>query len=241
VHATLLAVALVVSAAAPLPEDVPALVRRCVAAYGGKAAIARAGVTRQEGRVTSILHPGAGRLVRAYARPGRLRVEVSFAGGSPEVRVLDGGRGWRDGEEVASARLAAMILQAARLDLPALLSAWEGRVQDRGTAEVGGSKVRVVALQPAPGLEVEAAIDPATGRIVRSRGASRDPGMPLEFLTTYEDFRKVDGVLVAFREQNWANGRSTGETVLEKVEFPKTLPEATFRPSSPTSPPAPAR
>ena len=54
--------------------------------------------------------------------------------------------------------------------------------------------------------------------------------MPLEFVTTYGDFRKVDGVSVAFREQNWANGRTTGETVLEKVEFPKALPDVTFRP-----------
>ncbi len=212
-------------------DDVRALVRRCVAAYGGKPALARAAVTRQEGRVTSILHPGApGRILRAYARPGRLRVETAFAETEREARVLDGGRGWRNGEEVESARLAAMILQAARLDLPALLSAWEARLRDHGTAELDGGMVRVVALQPAPGLLVEAAIDTATARIVRSRGSSRDPAMPLEFVTTYEDFRKVDGVLVAFRERNWANGRSTGETVLEKVEFPKALPDATFRP-----------
>jgi hypothetical protein len=37
-------------------------------------------------------------------------------------------------------------------------------------------------------------------------------------------------VLVPFHERNWANGRSTGETVLDRVEFPKALPAATFRP-----------
>jgi hypothetical protein len=232
VHAPILALTLLASAAAPAAaEDVPAVVRRCVAAYGGKTAVARAAVMRQEGQVTSILNPGAtGRIVRAYARPGRLRVEVAFPGGRAETRIIDGGRGWRDGEEVESARLAAMLLQAARLDLPALLSAWEARIEDLGTAELDGMKVRVLALPPAPGLVVEAAIDPSSGRIVRSRGSSRDPAMPLEFVTTYDDFRKVDGVLVAFREKNWANGRSTGETVLQKVEFPKTLPAGAFRP-----------
>jgi hypothetical protein len=54
--------------------------------------------------------------------------------------------------------------------------------------------------------------------------------MPLEFVTTYSDFRKVDGVLVPFREENWANGQTTGETVLRKVEFPKALPPAAFAP-----------
>jgi hypothetical protein len=217
--------------ASPQPEDVAGVVRRCVDAYGGKAALARAAATRQEGSVTSILNPGAtGRIVRAYARPGKLRVEIAFPAARSEVRILDGGKGWRDGEEVESARLAAMILQAARLDLPALLQAWEARLEDRGVAEVDGTAVRVLALQPAPGLVVEAGIDPRSGRILRSRGSSRDPGMPLEFVTSYEDFRKVDGVLVAFRERNWANGRTTGETKLEKVEFPKALPDATFRP-----------
>jgi hypothetical protein len=232
VHAPLLAVTLLAAVAGATPqEDVPALVRRCVSAYGGKAAIARSASTRQEGRVTSILSPGeSGRIVRAYARPGRLRVEVAFPGGRSETRIIDGGRGWRDGEEVESARLAAMILQAARLDLPALLSAWQARIEDRGTADVDGKTVRVLAIPPAPGLVVEAAIDPASGRILRSRGSSRDPAMPLEFVTSYGDFRKVDGVLVPFLEKNWANGRSTGETVLEKVEFPKALPAGVFRP-----------
>jgi hypothetical protein len=224
--------ALVLAAAGPPPpEAVRAVVGRCIDAYGGKAALARAAATRQEGSVTSILNPGAtGRIVRTYARPGRLRVEISFPGGRSETRIVDGGKGWRDGVEVESARLAAMILQAARLDLPALLQSWEARLEDRGSAEVDGTPVRVLALQPAPGLVVEAAIDARTGRILRSRGASRDPGMPLEFITSYEDFRKVDGVLVAFREKNWANGQNTGETVLGKVEFPKAVPATVFRP-----------
>jgi hypothetical protein len=232
VHASLVVAALLATAPGAAPEaDIPAIVRRCVEAYGGKAAVARAASTRQEGRVTSILHPGPpGRIVRSYARPGRLRVEVTFPGEPPEIRIVDGGRGWRNGEEVESARLASMILQAARLDLPALLSAWEARLEFGGTADVDGTKVQVLALQPAPGLVVEAAIDAATGRILRSRGASRDPGMPIEFVTEYGDFRKVEGVLVPFLEKNWANGRSTGETVLEKVEFPKSLPASEFRP-----------
>lgn len=217
---------------APAGGAVAALVGRCVEAYGGEAALAKAARARQEGSVTSlVLHGGAkGRLVRTYERPGRLRVEIAYPGGATEVRVLDGGRGWRDGEEVGGPRLAAMILQAMRLDLPALLSAWRDRVTDAGATQLGGKPLRVLAIEPAPGLVVEAAIDPSTGRILRSRGASKDPGMPLEFVTTYSDFREVAGVLVAMREENFANGRTTGETVLTKVEFPAAMPEATFRP-----------
>ncbi len=212
-------------------EPISALVRRCVEAHGGKAALAKAARFRQEGRVTSILHPGeTGRILRVYERPGRLRVETSFGGQPPEVRVLDGGRGWRDGEEAFGPRLAAMILQSMRLDLPALLASWEAKVRDAGTLALGGKRLRVLAIEPAPGLVVEAAIDPETGRILRSRGASTDPAMPIEFVTTYSDHRTIAGVLVAMREENWASGTTTGETILEKVEFPKALPDAAFRP-----------
>jgi len=225
---------LAAAAAAPKPGadvDVAAIVARCVAAYGGKEALARSAVTQQEGRITSLLHPGQdGRIARAYVRPGKLRVETAWPDGNGEIRVLDGGHGWRDGQEASGPRLAAMMLQAARLDVPALLNAWVAKVEDRGPGEVEGRPVRVLALKPAPGLLVEAGIDVATGRVLRSRSSSVDPSMPLEFETTYADFRTVDGVLVPFHERNWANGKTTGETVLEKVAFPKSLPAETFRP-----------
>ncbi len=221
----------VVTPASPGPADVAALVRRCVEAYGGKAALAKTAHIRQEGSVTSLLHPGEqGRMGRAYERPGHLRVEIAYPGGGGEVRVLAGGHGWRDGEEASGPRLAAMILQAARVDLLALLSSPQSKPMAAGTFRLAGKTLRVLAIEPAPGLVVEAAIDPATGRILRSRGASRDPAAPIEFVTTYSGFVRVDGVLVAMREQNWANGQSTGETVLEKVEFPSALPPETFEP-----------
>jgi hypothetical protein len=219
-------------AAGPPRDDVQALVGRCVEAYGGRRALEKAARARYAGTVTSlVLHPGEmGRMIRVYERPQRLRVEIAYPSGGREVRVVQGARGWRDGEQVSGPRLAAMVLQAARLDLPALLSSRGARVADAGKLELGGKTLRVLALELAPGLVVEAAIDPATGRILRSRSASQGPAMPLEFTTTYSDFKTVSGVLVAMREENWANGRSTGETVLEKVEFPAKLPEGTFRP-----------
>jgi hypothetical protein len=233
VTAALAVLASIAAAAGPPRDDVKALVARCVEAYGGKRAIEKASVFREEGTVTSlVLHPGEkGHMIRTYERPQRLRVEIAYPGGGREVRVVDGvSQGWRDGEKVSGPRLAAMILQAARLDLPALLSSRHAHPAYVGTVGLDGKTLRVLSLDLAPGLVVEAAIDPATGRILRSRGVSHDPAMPLEFTTTYSDFKTVSGVLVAMREKNGANGQSTGETVLEKVEFPAKLPGGTFGP-----------
>ncbi|WP_242345417.1 DUF4292 domain-containing protein [Anaeromyxobacter terrae] len=216
---------------APLPREVAALVRRCVEAYGGEAAVARAATSLHEGTVTSLLHPGGpGRIGRAYSRPGRLRVEVAFGDAQgAEIRVLDGARGWRQGQEVTGPLLDSMILQAARIDLPAQLAAPGAKVTARGTLALGGKTLRVLALELAPGFVVEAAIDPDSGRILRSRGSRAGPS-PVEFITTYSDFRTVDGVLVPFHEENWANGKTTGETVLSRVEFPGSFPPELFRP-----------
>lgn len=218
-------------AAPPKAEPAGALIRRCVAAYGGEAALARSAAVVHEGSVTSIQHPGrTGRIGRAFARPGRLRVEITYPGeAGGEIRVLDGARGWRDGREAAGPPLQAMVLQAARLDLVALLSARADAVQDRGTLALEGKTLRVLAVAVAPGLEVEAALDPSTARILRSRSASTvEPR--IEFVTTYADFKTVEGVLVPFREGNWANGKTTGETVLERVVFVPAHDDAMFRP-----------
>jgi hypothetical protein len=231
-----LALLVVAAAAAPVasgaPQSARALVRRCVDAHGGADALRRASAVVQQGTITSLLHPGAkGRIARAYQRPGRLRVETAWPDGPGEIRVLDGGSGWRNGIPVSGPPLTAMILQAARLDVPALLSAWEARVVERGTWQLEGKTLRVLALAVAPGMEVEAGIDPDTGRVLRSRsvGPGRDGGT-VEFVTTYSDFREVGGVLFAFHEGNWANGATTGETVLERIEIVKGFPPEAFRP-----------
>ena len=95
--------------------------------------------------------------------------------------------------------------------------------------EHDGRTLRALALEVAPGLVVEAELDPATGRILRSRGATSS-GPAIEFVTTYADFRTVGGLLFAFREGNWANGATTGETVLTAVELLARQPDGVFRP-----------
>jgi hypothetical protein len=218
----------VARAAGPSPE-VKALVDRCVAAYGGEAVLKRAAVVKQFGTVTSLMHPGqAGRVARLAARGERLRVEVSY-GTDGEVRVLDGATGWRDGVPVQGPPLVAMVLQSARFDLPWRLLQGKARVQDRGTVEQDGKVLRALVLELRPGQVIEADVDPATGRILRSRGAAT-AGPPVEFTTTYSDFRTVDGLLVAFHEVNWANGATTGETVLTSVELLPSVDPTMFRP-----------
>ena len=209
------------------------LIGRSIEAYGGEEVLGRAGGVVQEGTVTSAMRQGAGgRIVRLYERPIRLRVEIKYPGNESEVRILDGGRGWRNGGPASGPMYQAMLLQAARLGLPAILIDFQASLQDLGEVDRDGQRLRAVGLEFHQGLRVTAEIDPDTGRILRSEGTISGQGRrpALTFATEYADFREVDGVLVPFHEVNFAQGQRTGETRLESVELVKEIPAGSFRP-----------
>jgi hypothetical protein len=70
-----------------------------------------------------------------------------------------------------------------------------------------------------PGGVVLAFVPPARARLVESSGG------PTMFETVYQDYRRVKGLLFAFREESYASGVQTGYTAIEKVEWdPKSSP-----------------
>lgn len=213
-------------------ESVDSVVRRAVDAYGGEKALEKARHIRQFGTTTSIMRPGAkGTIQREFTAPDRLRVQVVFPG-DIEIRIYDGKDGWRSGRKVDGPPFDAMVLQAARIAMPLNLLRNRKKLVDRGTGSVDGKAVRTLELPLGGGLTLTVDIDPESGRIVRSagRGGSGTGRPSLEFVTGYSDYRKVGEVLFAHREGNFANGVVTGETVLERIELPPTLPPSTFKP-----------
>jgi hypothetical protein len=209
------------------------LIGRSIEAYGGEELLVGARRIFQEGTVTSTMRQGAGgRIVRLYERPVRLRVEIEYPGNESEVRILDGGRGWRNGGPVSGPMYQAMLLQAARLGLPAILIDFQASLQDLGEVERDGQRLRAVGLDFHQGLRVTVEIEPVSGRILRSEGTiSGQDGRPvLTFATEYADFQDVDGFLVPFHEVNYAQGRRTGETRLDSVELLQEIPAGSFHP-----------
>lgn len=218
-------------AAAPPDQAVGKLVDKVVEAYGGLAALEKFPVLVQEGEVVAHEAQDVGRILRIYERPRRLRVTIAYPGSPAEQRILDGARGWRDGREVSGAPPhAAMLLQAARLELPLSLAEGRARLVDEGVVERDGVKLRALTLPLGDGLAITAEIDPASGLVVRS--VARMPGGvgSLEFVTAYSGFRKVSGVLVPFREENFVQGRHSGTTEIRTTEFLVEAPTGAFRP-----------
>ena len=203
IFATLLLIATTASAAS-LADEV-------IAAYGGRNAWKDVQAVKQSGTIHAMR--GDGETTREFVRPDKLRVTIRYPQ-SEEVRVVNGDSGTRDGEPVSGPMLDAMILQAARIDLPMLLVDRASSVHDRGETKRDGVVYRVLEVALPRGLKVTLEIDPQTHRIVHSIGSM--PSMSFE--TYYSDFRMIDGRLFAMHEKNIAGGMTTGETTLAKVE-----------------------
>jgi hypothetical protein len=199
--------------------DLKAVLARVAAAYGGESGLARRARQSAQGTVTSPTR-GTGTMSRHFERPGNLQVDIAFPSEPAESRTLKDGRGTRNGVPVEGPPLQAMVLQAARVDLPYLLVKEAARVQDVGTLQRDGQARRVVELKLGRGLTMTAELDPSTGRVLRSVGTFLAPGAgPMEFATDYAAFEAMNGTLVARQERNVANGTLTGTTTLEKISF----------------------
>jgi hypothetical protein len=210
-------------------EDAANLVDKMVASYGGQAALEKVAAIREEGKVEATMRVGSsGPIVRTYARPSRLRIQIGDGPKFTEVRVLDGENGWRNGQKSTGVSYEAMVLQAARLDLPWLLMKHKTKLVDKGTVERDSRRLQLLELTLENGLSVSAGIDSMNGHILFSSGTTKTGSMTFE--TTYDDLRKVDGVLFAFKETNMAQGTKTAETVLSKIEILKGTPIDAFRP-----------
>jgi hypothetical protein len=217
--------ALVMPAAA---EDVGVLVDKMVAAYGGQAALEKIGPIREEGKVEATMRVGSsGPIVRTYARPSKLRIQIGEGPKFNEVRVLNGANGWRNGQESKGVSYEAMVLQAARLDLPWLLLANKTKLVHKGAVERDGRQLQVLEL-PLESGSVSAGLDATNGHILFSSGTTKTGSMTFE--TAYDDFRTVEGRLFAFKETNIAQGTKTAETILSKIEILKEVPGNTFEP-----------
>ena len=210
-------------------EDLNSLVTKIINAYGGESVLNSTSIFRQEGNLSSS-NRGQGQVLRLFQWPDQLRVEIHFANEKPELRILNGAIGFQNGAPVKGPMYDSMLLQAARFTLPLSLLKNRSKLQDLGSAKQGTLAIRKLKLQLGEKSTLEVDVDPATGRIVGSVGASDGEMGHLEFATAYEDFRKVDGRLFAFKETNLAGGQKVAETDLTKIEILKTAPAGSFLP-----------
>jgi hypothetical protein len=213
-------------------SEIDSLISKTLDAYGGIEALSQVSAVEQKGQVRAkIRHAGqAGELLRIFEGSERLRVEIAYPDGANEIRIVNGSVGWRNGKPAQGPSLVAMQTQGYRLALPLLLKQHSSELVDLGISQGADKTLRVLELPLPEGVVLSVELDPETGRILRSRARFSISAMSLEFGTEYSDFRKVGKLLFAFREQNYASGQYTADTVMTSIELVEKQPAERFEP-----------
>jgi hypothetical protein len=210
------------------------LVDRILNAYGGEK-LDTVKAYRMEGMVTAKMSQTKGEMVRLFARPDRLYVDLAYKA-NPERRYLDRERGWRTDpggggiREVDGPLLKSMVLQAARANIPWVLSDHREEVTQIPPLKVGEAMTIGMQVILEPGLIIRLYADPKTALIVYSQAILNTEKLKTHFETAYSDFREVDGVLFAHHEENWASGFNTGTTEIQEITLNPKVNASTFRP-----------
>jgi hypothetical protein len=219
--------------AAP-PADPRALIAQVLTAYGGRDALEKVHSYRMEGDLLNLHHNESSPTVRIFARPDRLKILIGYEGAS-EVRLVDGTKGWRSSggdplEPSEGPMLGAMLLQAARADVPWFLmeNVTDARVID--PIERKGAQLLGLEFAMGFGLDFRVYVHPVTHRVVMSQGDLTHAGAYTHFETMYSDFRDVSGILFAFREENWASDVQTGVTTIRRIVANPKLRDGEFLP-----------
>ena len=217
-------------------ETVHDRVSRVLAAYGGWGKLARVKSYRVEGDFFSAMRHSTVPTTRVFARPDRFKTLIDYPD-RLEARLVDGARGWRTEPggalgEVHGPMLMAMVLQAARCDVPWILAERESLARFIDPLERDGVLLPGLEIPLGDGLVFRAWTDPVTFLVRVSQGALTDGRMATHFETVYSDFRDVGGLKFAFREENFASGTQTGITLVKRVVLDPPLAPAEFAPPS---------
>jgi len=198
--------------------DVETWLAKISEAYGGEHKINVAQSYRQHGVTFSSMRGREGKVLRAYRHPDHLRIEIDYGPGDIELRLLAGSRSWKQNKIVQEPFYSAMLLQAGRLGLPVVLLKFRKHVKDLGSFQgMQGNTLQGLELPFHQYNKLVVGIDPMSGRIVESRGVIKIKRFNMNFTTLYDDFRKVDGRLFAFKETHYVMGRKMGYTHLEQI------------------------
>jgi hypothetical protein len=190
-----------------------------------------------EGRAQIQLGPQRlpGTIVRTFAPPSRIRVDLRLSSGMAEISTaFDGERGWMrqraggQGEvmELPEAELREVVAELWRdPELILLRHREEGAVAEaRGTEMIDGEQHHLVRVRGAEGHVATLAIHAGTHELRRMsyRGATGG-----ETTETFGDYRRISGIAVA-HERETAGPQQSMKLTIERVRFGQPIDPARF-------------
>jgi hypothetical protein len=214
------------------------LARIHLEALGGRERITALAAVRATGHVLQ-----GGKRVNFYmiaARPAKLRLEIE-GGSRTMVQAYDGvDDPWEFDTGKWPPRYIAMAQSSARtfiadaeFDDPLVSADTRGYTFDYGGEVKGDDRPMLRVLVTRHLKEQFALLLDAETYLIAMRVEQRSSvgGRPVQIVTRFDDYRPVDGVLLAHKVTVAVDGRVTQQSIIESIEpNPKTTPETFTRP-----------
>jgi hypothetical protein len=220
-----------------------ALVQKMVESMGGAAKVnsvktvalkATLPIKGPEGDVTA-------NITEVAAYPDRVRQDVQTPMGdmvmvvSPEAAFITAPQiGTRD----MPASMKSDMADEMKRDLLFIVqhaSDGEVTIAPAGLEKVGSAQAQALDVN-SQGAALRLYIDPASGRVLRSRYTTNGPSGPMEVVADFSDWRNVDGVMFPFREHRNQGGEVSDVQITEIKVNPPVDPKMFQKPASSTTP-----
>lgn len=219
--------------AAPMhaSAEAPSLVSEVIKAYGGGETWRKSGGFTQNGRTYSERLQVFGKTQRSYSHPSQMRIETYYDEDDFELRQLDGNTAWSNGKQTLKTFADVAVLESYRLAPPLLLIDHGDKAKDLGARQDGPYTRRGLMIDLGDDMQLLLDVDDKSKRVVGAWGFIERNGRRMEHSTLYDDFRLVEGKLVAYKEKHFVMGGYIGHTEIQEVQFSPEFADDTFKPA----------
>ena len=214
------------------PKTADEIIAKYIEAVGGRARVDSVQSLRMTGRN---VHLGGESLMRAvYQRPDKLRIEF-ISQGVTSIHAFDGEVAWsvnpfmgRPEPQKLPPDQAKVVSQQADIDGPLVDYGKKGhQLKLVGKEEFKGSEVYQLKLTKKTGEVEYHYLDAERFLPVRITGEHAFENLPGEYDVAYEDYRAVDGLLIAHKIEQGGRG-AKNDIIYDKVEINVQVPDDYF-------------
>jgi len=223
-------------------QTVDEIIAKNIQAHGGEAKVRAVKTLRMTGKME--VGPGMeAPMIVSFERPEMVRMEFSLQG-MTAIQAYDGKSGWsvmpfvgkKDPEPMADDDLKE-IQNQADLDGPLMDYKAKGNtVEYLGKEKVEGSDAYKLKITRKNGTIETTYIDADSGLEVKTITKAMIRGNETEIVTTFSDFRDVQGIIMPFAIESAATGSTQKQRVtVEKVEINPEMSESQFHMPAPAA------
>jgi outer membrane lipoprotein-sorting protein len=215
-------------------QDAKALLDKMIEAQGGRAALAAIKDSTTSGTLEMVQMGMNGSVTMYQKEPDKMRIDIELMG-MLITQAYDGQKAWMTNpqsgstEEMPETQAASMRRQAMGSDSVLNPEKWGITYALKGKEKVGDKEYLLVEQTYKDGTKAVIYIDPVTYLVARAKSKTQDmTGAEVEGETVFEDYKKVDGVMVAHKMITYQSGAEFLRMTFSKVTNNSKLEDSFF-------------